>query len=105
MRLFGKISSNAGNLKVVELRRLCLFWVYSQTCVQRSPLGNDKVMMIQGDRYIQLNFAENYKTTENFGKSSGDRNIQGDCSYKAVYTGLIVSYFKVLRPWLFRVQL
>ena len=30
-------------------------------------------------RYIQVNFAENIKATENFGKLSGDRNIQGDC--------------------------
>ena len=27
---------------------------------------------MQGDRYIQLNFAEKYKATENFRKLSGD---------------------------------
>ena len=55
---------------------------YSQTFVQQSPFGNGiKVTVIYtaGDRYIQVNFAENIiKATGNFGKLSGDRNIQGD---------------------------
>ena len=56
---------------------------YSQTFVQQSPFGNGiKVTVIYtaGDRYIQVNFAENkIKATGNFGKLSSDRNIQGDC--------------------------
>ena len=37
-------------------------------------------MNAAGDRYIQVNFAENIiKETGNFGKLSGDCNIQGDC--------------------------
>ena len=88
MRLFGKISSMAGNLKVVELR-LCLFRVDSQTCVTLGKWQGDHY--IQGDRYI-------HKATENFGKLYGDCDIQGSRSYKAVYTGLTVSCFKVLRP-------
>ena len=56
---------------------------YSQTFVQQSPFGNGiKVTVIYtaGDGYIQVNFAENIiKATGNFGKLSGDRNIQGDC--------------------------
>ena len=55
---------------------------YSQTFVQQSPFGNGiKVTVIYaaGDRYIQVNFAENIvKAIENFGKLSGDLNIQGD---------------------------
>ena len=73
MRLFGKISSMAGNLKVVTLGK----WQGDH--------------YIQGDRYI-------HKATENFGKLYGDCDIQGSRSYKAVYTGLTVSCFKVLRP-------
>ena len=61
---------------------------YSQTFVQQSPFGNGiKVTVIYtaGDRYIQVNFAENkIKATGNFGKLSGDRNIKGDCY---IYTG------------------
>ena len=55
---------------------------YSQTFVQQSPFGNGiKVTVIYsaGDGYIQVNFAENIiKATGNFGKLSGDLNIQGD---------------------------
>ena len=58
---------------------------YSQTFVQQSPFRNGiKVTVIYtaGDRYIQVNFAENkIKATGNFGKLSGDRNIKGDCYY------------------------
>ena len=37
------------------------------------------VIYAAGDRYIQVNFAENIvKAFENFGKLSGDLNIQGD---------------------------
>ena len=55
-----------------------------QTCVQRSPLGTDgkvTVIKVQGNRYIQVNFAENIPVRElkMFGKLSGDHNIQGDC--------------------------
>ena len=38
--------------------------LYSQTCVQQSPLGNGKVAVtryIQGVRCIQVNFAENIR--------------------------------------------
>ena len=56
---------------------------YSQTFVQQSPFGNGiKVTVIYaaGDRYIQVNFAENIiKATGNFWKLSSDRNIQGAC--------------------------
>ena len=55
---------------------------YSQTLAQQSSFGNGirvTVIYTAGDRYIQVNFAENIKATENFGKLSGDRNIQGDC--------------------------
>ena len=56
---------------------------YSQTFVQQSPFRNGiKVTVIYtaGDRYIQVNFAENkIKATGNFGKLSGDHNIKGDC--------------------------
>ena len=55
---------------------------YSQTFVQQSPFGNGiKVTVIYaaGDRYIQVNFAENIiKATGNFGKLSSDHNVQGD---------------------------
>ena len=55
---------------------------YSQTFVQQSPFGNGiKVTVIYaaGDRYIQVNFAENIiKVTGNFGKLSSDHNVQGD---------------------------
>ena len=56
---------------------------YSQTLAQQSPFGNGirvTVIYTAGDRYIQVNFAENkIKATGNFGKLSGDRNIKGDC--------------------------
>ena len=56
---------------------------YIQIFVQQSPLANGirvTVMYAAVDRYIQVNFAENtIKATGNFGKLSGDRNIQGDC--------------------------
>ena len=73
MHLFGKISSMAGNLKVAELR-FC-FWLYSLSIQSKqSRMENDHY--IQGDRYIQVNFAQKYrKATENFGKLYGDRNI------------------------------
>ena len=45
-------------------------------------MGNDKVT----DHYIQVNFAEKYKATENFGKLFGDSNKHGDRSHKTVYT-------------------
>ena len=51
----------------------------------------------QSDHYIQVNFAEKYKPTENFGKLFGDSNKQGDRSHKTVYSGLTVSCFKVLQ--------
>ena len=67
---------------------------YSQTFVQQSPFGNGiKVTVIYtaGERYIQVNFAENIKATENFGKLSSDRNIQGNRYIQGSYsTGLIV---------------
>ena len=55
-----------------------------QTCVQWSPLGTDgkvTVIKVQGNRYIQVNFAENIPVRELkiFGKLSGAHNIQGDC--------------------------
>ena len=46
---------------------------YSQTCVQRSPLGNGKETIIyRVTTTIPVNIAEN------LGKLSGDCNIQGD---------------------------
>ena len=51
---------------------------YSQTCVQRSPLGNGKETIIyRVTTTIPVNIAE-YKATENLGNLSGDCNIQGD---------------------------
>ena len=55
-----------------------------QTCVQWSPLGTDgkvTVIKVQGNRYIQVNFAENIPVREwkSLGKLSGDHDIQGDC--------------------------
>ena len=51
---------------------------YSQTCVQRSPLGNGKETIIyRVTTAIPVNIAE-YKATENLGNLSGDCNIQGD---------------------------
>ena len=50
MLSFGKISSMAGNLYVVELR-LCLF-----LALFAEYRGEH---YIQGDRYIQVNFVEN----------------------------------------------
>ena len=46
----------------------------STTVTLRKWQGNRN---IQGDRYIQVNFAEN-KATENLGNLFGDCNIQGD---------------------------
>ena len=58
---------------------------YSRTFVQKAPFGNGINIYTAGDRYIQVNFAENkIKATGNFGKLSGDRNIKGDCY---IYTG------------------
>ena len=55
-----------------------------QTCLQRSPLGTDgkvTVIKVQGNRYIQINLAENIpvRRLKTFGKLSGHRNIQDDC--------------------------
>ena len=51
---------------------------YSQTFVQRSPLGNGKETIIyRVTTTIPVNIAE-YKATENLGNLSGDCNIQGD---------------------------
>ena len=41
--------------------------------------------------YIQVNFAENIiKATGNFGKLSGDLNIQGDCYIQVNFAGIII---------------
>ena len=62
---------------------------YSQTFVQQSTvtlIPFPKGIYAAGDRYIQVNFAENIiKATGHFGKLSGDRNIQGDCYIRGRY--------------------
>ena len=55
--------------------------MYSQTCVQRSTLGNGKVTVIYRVTAIYRSTCRKYKATENLGKLSSDHNIQGD-SYK-----------------------
>ena len=41
--------------------------------------------------YIQVNFAENtIKATGNFGKLSGDLNIQGDCYIQVNFAEIII---------------
>ena len=101
MLLFGKISSMAGNLKMVALRLclfLALFAAYRVKPVYNSHQREMNIIYRVTAIIIQVNFVEKYKATENFGKLSGGSNEQGDRLYKAVYTGLTVSYFKVLRP-------
>ena len=46
---------------------------------------------IQGDCYIQVNFARIIiKATGNFGKLFGDLNIQGDCYIQVNFAGIII---------------
>ena len=61
-----------------SLNKRGLRWMNSQTCVQRSPLGNGKGnRYMRGGRYIQVNFVENIRQLKNVWKLSGDRKMEG----------------------------
>ena len=68
-------------------RFVFVFWntSHSQTCAQWSPLGLEGDRHVQGDFYLQVTLRK-IMATENIGKLSGDRNIQGHCCsiYRAV---------------------
>jgi len=75
MRLFGKKSSTASNLKVVELR-FC-FWLYSLSIQsEQSPMGNDKVTII-------YRVAAIYRST--LQKNIRQLKIWGSCTVTVIY--------------------
>ena len=56
-------------------------------CVQRSLLGNGKVTVKHRETAINYTgqLCRKNKATENFGKLSGNRNIQGDSYIQGCY--------------------
>ena len=75
------------NIILVCLHCVITCTMYSQTSVQQLPLGNGKVtVIIQGDNlYMSGQLCRKFKATENFGKLSGDCNIQGDLYIQGCY--------------------